>query len=251
MKPVKKIPLLLMFGLMSVFIKTDSLAGDKNQWGYTGHSGPRHWGGLAEEYFLCKAGREQSPININRSILYSSESIQFWYSSRPDNIVNNGHTIQVNMKEGSRITVAGKTYRLLQFHFHSPSEHQINGKPAAMVIHFVHQAEDGQLGVVGLLFDEGPANKTIRQLWKYLPRHPQDEAPLPATIDIKALLPNNRAYYNYTGSLTTPPCSEGVNWMILKGRASVARQQIKQFTRLFPRSVRPVQPINHRIVYAR
>lgn len=251
MKHANKIVLSVVLMLSLVPAQQDSFAGGKSHWGYTGHEGPSHWGDLDPAYRVCQSGREQSPININRSLRSSSKAIHFWYSSTPDNIVNNGHTIQVNMKEGSRITVNGKTYQLLQFHFHSPSEHEINGKHAAMVIHFVHKAEDGQLGVVGLLLDEGGSNRVISQLWQYLPKQHGDEAPLPSMIDIKRLLPVNRAYYTYAGSLTTPPCSEGVNWMVLKGRVSVSRQQIRQFTKLFPHSIRPIQPINHRTVFAR
>ncbi len=240
-----------MFVFCLLLVQQSSVAGGKTHWGYTGHEGPAHWGGLVSDYRVCKSGREQSPVNINGSTTGRSQSIIFGYSTRPNNIVNNGHTIQVNMKKGSRITVNGKIYQLRQFHFHSPSEHQVNGQHAAMVIHFVHQADDGQLGVVGLLLDKGKPNKIIEQLWQYMPEDHGDEAPLPATVDIKRLLPLNRAFYNYSGSLTTPPCSEGVNWMVLKGRASVSRAQIRKFTKLFPRSIRPVQPINHRTIYSR
>ncbi len=229
----------------------NSLAGGKTHWGYTGHEGPAHWGGLSSDYHVCRSGREQSPVNINGSSMGRSRSILFGYSSKPSNIVNNGHTIQVNMKEGSRITVNDKTYELLQFHFHSPSEHQVDGQHAAMVIHFVHKADDGQLGVVGLLLDKGKSNKIIEQLWQYMPEDKGGEAPLPATVEVKRMLPLNRAFYNYSGSLTTPPCSEGVNWMVLKGRGSVSHKQVKKFTTIFPNSIRPIQPINHRTIYSR
>lgn len=251
MKPIKKISLSLILTTTLLLTQQSSFAGGGTHWGYTGHEGPQDWGALDPDYHICQSGREQSPININRSTQSSSKPIHFWYSSEPDNIVNNGHTIQVNMEEGSRIKLNGKIYELLQFHFHSPSEHQINGKHAAMVIHFVHQAEDGQLGVIGLLLDKGPSNQIITQLWQHIPKHHGDEVPLPSMIDIKRLLPVNRAYYNYRGSLTTPPCSEGVNWVVLKGRASVSQQQISKFTRIFRKSVRPVQPIHHRTVYAK
>lgn len=152
------------------------------------------------------------------------------------------------MNNGSTITVDGKTYNLLQFHFHSPSEHTVDGKPADMVAHFVHQAKDGQLGVVAVSMNKGKANKTLASLWKHMPAKPGEKKKLSGKININGLMPGNKAYYNYSGSLTTPPCSEGVNWIVLKNSVEVSTDQVAALTRLFPLSVRPVQPLNDRVI---
>jgi len=225
-------------------------SGGKAHWGYEGHEGPAHWGELSHDYHMCKEGKQQSPINITDTHKGKLDKIKFSYQASAKNIVNNGHTIQVNMNKGSSITVGGKTYHLLQFHFHSPSEHTINGKPADMVAHFVHQAKDGQLGVVGVLINKGKANKVIGQLWKKLPTTSGDSNDLSSDINVKKLLPKSKAYYNYSGSLTTPPCSEGVNWMVLKSPTQVSAAQVKVFTGIFSKSVRPVQALHGRNVKA-
>lgn len=225
-------------------------SGGKAHWGYEGQEGPVHWGELSHDYHMCKDGKQQSPINITNAHKGKLGKIKFSYQASAKNIVNNGHTIQVNMNKGSSITVGGKTYHLLQFHFHSPSEHTVNGKPADMVAHFVHQAKDGQLGVVGVLINKGKANKAIGQLWKKLPTASGDNNDLSSDINVKKLLPKSKAYYNYSGSLTTPPCSEGVNWMVLKSPAQVSATQVKAFTDIFSKSVRPVQPLHGRNIKA-
>lgn len=220
----------------------------KAHWGYEGHEGPAHWGELSHDYHLCKDGKQQSPIDITNAQKGKPGKIKFSYTAGPKNIINNGHTIQVNMNAGSSITVGGKTYNLLQFHFHSPSEHTINGKPADMVAHFVHQAKDGQLGVVAVLLNKGKANTVINQLWKNLPGTAGKGEELSGRINVQGLMPTNKAYYNYSGSLTTPPCSEGVNWMVLQSPIQVSAEQVRAFTDIFSKSVRPVQPLHGRHV---
>ena len=216
----------------------------KSHWGYAGHEGPEHWGGL------CQQGKSQSPIDISNTTPGKLDGIRFSYKASAKEIVNNGHTIQVNMHDGSSISVGGKTYKLLQFHFHSPSEHTINGKPADMVAHFVHQADDGQLGVIGVTMVKGNANATLAELWKHLPGKTGETNALSARLKVSKLLPANKAYYNYAGSLTTPPCSEGVNWMVLQHSIEVSAAQVAAFTNIFAKSVRPVQPLNGRIISA-
>ncbi|HEB58444.1 MAG TPA: carbonic anhydrase family protein [Gammaproteobacteria bacterium] len=227
-----------------------AIAGSDHHWGYEGHEGPMHWGDISHDYHMCKDGKQQSPIDIRGATPKALDAIGFSYTASPKNIVNNGHTIQVNMKPGSTITVGGKTYKLLQFHFHSPSEHKIDGKPADMVAHFVHQADDGQLGVVAVLFKKGKANPIIGKLWKKMPKNHGGNADLAGmSLSVADLLPGNRAYYNYSGSLTTPPCSEGVNWMVLKSPVNVSAAQVKAFTDIFPKSVRPTQPLHGREIH--
>ena len=219
-------------------------------WSYDGEGGPWNWGALKSEFSACDEGRSQSPIDISPVTITSLSDIEFNYKESPLEIVNNGHTIKINYAPGSSITVAGKQYDLLQFHFHSPSEHTIGGKPYDMVAHLVHKAADGQLGVVAVLFKAGSTvNSTIGKLWLNLPEQ-EGVTTQVAGVKINAadLLPPDLTYFNYSGSLTTPPCSEGVNWMVLATPQSVSTEQVKQFTDLFPLSVRPVQPLNGRVV---
>ncbi len=215
-------------------------------WGYADGTGPAHWGDMKHEFSTCKTGKQQSPINISGAHSASLPAISFSYQATPLNVVNNGHTIQVNYAPGSHITVAGKQYELLQFHFHSPSEHEVNGKPADMVAHLVHKAADGQLGVIGVLMKKGTRNPLIEKIWKHMPTHEGEYSKAAIKINAEDLLPANRAYYHYSGSLTTPPCSEGVNWIVLKNMVDVSAAQVGAFTDIFHKSTRPVQPLNGR-----
>lgn len=218
-------------------------------WGYEGNEGPSHWGMLKEDYSLCGEGKMQSPIDIrDHQPAGDSRSIEFHYSAASNpTVVNNGHTIQVNYPQGSYAVIGGKRYDLLQFHFHSPSEHMINGKPADMVAHLVHKASDGELAVVAVLFGKGGENGALKAVWEEMPHH-QGEETVHGQVNAEDLLPGNKSYFHYTGSLTTPPCSEGVNWNVLKTAVSVSDEQVAAFTSIFPKSVRPVQPLHGRTV---
>lgn len=225
-------------------------AGGKAQWGYGGHEGPEHWGDLSHDYATCKTGKNQSPININSNTAAKLADIKFSYQATPIDVVNNGHTIQVNYAKGSMLNVGGKAYNLLQFHFHSPSEHEVNGKPYDMVAHLVHQAADGQLGVIGVLMKVGKANPVIGSIWSHMPKKAGENNKMEATVNVADLLPGNHSYYNYSGSLTTPPCSEGVNWMVMQIPVEVSSEQVAAFTGIFAKSVRPVQAVNDRTIHA-
>lgn len=238
----------LVAGIVTLILYSGAVASETAHWSYEGHGGPDHWGELNHDYTMCKDGKQQSPIDISKTTGLKLPPILLSYKATAKNIVNNGHTIQINMNEGSSIKLGDKTYKLLQFHFHSPSEHTINGRHADMVVHLVHKADDGQLGVIGMLLDTGKENSVITTLWKNLPTKTGEERPLPADLDVSRLMPPNMSYYNYSGSLTTPPCSEGVNWMVLRSRGKVSAEQIETFTKLFPKSIRPVQPLNGRVV---
>jgi len=220
-------------------------------WSYAGETSPAHWGDLKSEFSTCKSGKQQSPINITGA--HSSAALPAItprYQSVPLHVLNNGHTIQVNIAPGSHITVAGKQYELLQFHFHSPSEHEVDGTPADMVAHLVHKAADGQLGVIGVLMKKAGNNPLIEKIWKHLPVHQGEYSKAAITINAGDLLPKTLDYYHYSGSLTTPPCSEGVNWMVLKNTVEVSADQVRAFTNIFQKSTRPVQPLNGRSLKA-
>lgn len=219
-------------------------------WGYTGIGAPQYWGDLKEDYVLCKEGHQQSPIDISSATIASLPAIKVDYKSTPLDILNNGHAIQVNYSAGSSISVAGKKYNLLQFHFHSPSEHTIGGKAHDMVAHLVHKADDGQLAVIGIMIDGGgPENPFISKLWSAFPSASGDHnTPEGVEINVAGLLPKDLNHFNYSGSLTTPPCSEGVNWFVLSAPVQVSDAQLQQFRNSIFHDARPVQPVNGRVV---
>lgn len=210
--------------------------------------GPSYWGTLADEWKTCSLGQEQSPVNI----AYSRESealspIRFNWGTTPLKIKNNGHTLQVNYAPGSSIRVNGVTYQLLQFHFHAPSEHTIGGKAADMEVHFVHVSDQGVLAVVGVLMRGGSENRVLKQILHYAPGEGVEVTVAGVNINGNDLLPKDRDYYTYAGSLTTPPCSEGARWHVLKDGISVGTGQASEFEHLFHGSTaRPVQPLNNR-----
>ena len=237
--------------LISILLSsTVFAAGGKAHWGYEGDEGPSHWGDLSNDYATCKTGKSQSPINIDLTTTAKLANIKFNYQASAIDVVNNGHTIQVNYAQGSTLSVGGKNYKLLQFHFHSPSEHEVNGKPYDMVAHLVHQAADGQLGVIGVLMKVGKANSVIASIWNHMPKESGGHNVVDATLNVAELLPSNHRYYNYSGSLTTPPCSEGVNWMVMQTPVEISAEQVSAFTAIFAKSVRPVQPNNGRLIHA-
>ena len=248
---MKRNKLILTALLCGILFSGFALAsGGKAHWGYEGHEGPTNWGDLSHDYAMCKSGKSQSPIDITSSAAAKLADIKFSYKATPIDVVNNGHTIQVNYAKGSTLNVGGKTYKLLQFHFHSPSEHKVNGKPYDMVAHLVHQAADGQLGVVGVMMTVGKANPVIGSIWSNMPKTAGEQNTVKDTVNVADLLPANHSYFNYSGSLTTPPCSEGVNWMVMQTPIDVSAEQVAGFTSIFAKSVRPVQPVNGRIIHA-
>lgn len=223
--------------------------GHGGHWGYTGETGPAHWGDLSEAYHMCKAGTHQSPVDIRDAKHMDAPAVAMKYQATPLKVVNNGHTIQVNYAGGSTLTVDGKVYELAQFHFHNPSEHTQNGKPALMEAHLVHKAADGSLAVVGVFLKEGAENPVLARIWPHLPSEVNHEKAVEGTqVNVDDLLPAKRAYFNYSGSLTTPPCSEGVTWLVMDQSVEVSRAQADKFLGLIHSNARPVQPLNDRAV---
>ncbi len=216
---------------------------------YTGDHGPEHWGDLSAEFAPCKTGQQQTPINITQTQGAALSPLQFNYLPSELRIINNGHTVQMNYEEGSTLVVGDQTYKLLQFHFHTPSEHTINGQHSAMELHLVHQNEAKQLAVVGLMINEGENNSALQQFWNSFPGQNYIEQVSPAIrYNIRDLLPSNQSYYNYSGSLTTPPCSENVNWFLLKEPITVSSEQLANFKRFYELNARPVLDLNGREV---
>lgn len=219
-------------------------------WAYGGEGGPDNWGKLKSEFETCTKGTRQSPIDIKEGARLELEPIRFDYKASPLRIVDNGHTVQVNYVEGSSISVAGERYDLKQFHFHKPAEERIDGRSFALVAHLVHQSVEGRLAVVAVLFDmREQDNAFLRGLWPHLPLEPKREVFNSAvTIDVNELLPESRTYFTYMGSLTTPPCSEGVRWIVLKTPVEVSPKQVAVFGRLYMANARPIQPSNGRLI---
>ena len=224
-------------------------AGAGAHWGYSGHEGPAHWGDLDKSYASCKLGKEQSPIDIKGATKAQMPAIAFDYKDGPLKIINNGHTVQVNFDKGSSIKVGDKKYDLLQTHFHTPSEELVNGKSYDMVWHLVHKSAEGKLAVVGVLVKSGAKNGAIEAVAANLPKEVgKEQAASGATINAANLLPTNRGYYHFAGSLTTPPCSEGVSWYVLKDPIEASPEQVKKFGAIFGSNARPAQPLNARMV---
>ena len=225
--------------------------GGEVHWDYEGANGPQAWGQLKPEFNLCAIGKRQSPINIEEgnTLAGPAEPIQFSYNPSNGMVVNNGHTIQVDVQGENSITVRGTNYRLTQFHFHTPSEEQINGKRFSMVAHLVHKSDAGQLAVVAVLMEVAGTNPLIDKVWTYMPLDTGDRVAMPRELlDMNELLPADQRYYQFMGSLTTPPCSEGVLWMVLKQPMKISKVQYKLFSQLYPNNARPVQPVNGRPV---
>lgn len=220
-------------------------------WGYAGETGPAHWGDLNPEFKMCGVGQKQSPINIVAAVEGNLPELSFNYAETALELVNNGHTIKVNYAPGSSIQVGGDEYKLLQFHFHSLSENAVEGKLFPVEAHLVHANGAGELAVVGVLFDEGAANPLLEKLWRYTPSKANSTMSVATSVSVTELLPSSAAYYGFTGSLTTPPCTEGVRWMVLKQPVTASAEQIKKFRSFFGdhNTNRPVQPLNGRTVY--
>ncbi len=218
-------------------------------WAYTGHhGGPKQWAELDPKFEACAKGTRQSPIDIRGAVKSELPALEFAYGSAEPTIVNNGHTIQVNFSAGQSVKVGDKTYELLQFHFHTPSEEQVAGKHSAMVAHFVHRNAAGELGVVGVLIQPGKSNAAYAPIFAHLPRAGEKITVDDLKLDLPAMLPAEKGYYAFEGSLTTPPCSEGVNWMVLKKPITLGADQIKAFRRMYNANARPIQAANGRAI---
>ncbi|MGG1650648.1 carbonic anhydrase [Paenibacillus sp. NRS-1780] len=219
-------------------------------WSYEGEEGPEHWGELEKDFAACGNGHEQSPVNIEHSRMeawQTQQPIQVHYTNTKVSILNNGHTVQINAASpGNDIVLDGTKFTLKQFHFHHPSEHQIDGKNADMELHFVHQGDNGSTAVLGVLIQGGKENKAFSRIWSKLPKDVSQEEALEGELNLAILLPKDLHSIRYNGSLTTPPCTEHVNWTVLEQPIEMSADQISRFAALFPDNHRPVQQLGAR-----
>jgi carbonic anhydrase len=217
-------------------------------WDYQGSGGPERWGRMKPEFAKCSSGTRQSPIDIRDGIKVELDPVQFDYKPSAFKVVDNGHTIQVNVAPGNAIEVMGQRFELVQFHFHRPSEERIDGKAFDMVAHLVHKNLEGRLAVVAVLLEKGSAQPVVQSVWNNLPLEKGDEIAARTPIDLNRLLPAERGYFTYMGSLTTPPCSEGVLWMVMKQPVPISGEQVDIFARLYPMNARPIQSASGRLI---
>jgi len=222
-----------------------------SHWGYVGEGAPEHWGALSEENKTCQTGMNQSPINIETTLNAHLSPLEVHYSDGPVALINNGHTIQAGLKTttADTITINGKTFTLQQFHFHAPSENTIHGKHYAMEMHLVHKDASGAIAVVAVMFNKGAENSELNKLWATMPEKTDQSTSIAAQMDLNALLPGDKTFWRFSGSLTTPPCSEGVTWIVMKHPLTLSETQLKKFTHTMHHdNNRPAQPLNGRVV---
>lgn len=222
-------------------------------WSYSGETKPEKWGDLDPQYKMCTNGKEQSPIDIEFSqVKHDSHlsKIKMDYQSTVFSLENNGHTIQANSHYShNSITIDDVKYQFTQFHFHTPSEHQFNGKNLDMELHLVHKNAKGQIAVLGMLIKEGQENTRFSPIWDHLPqKETKDKIKIQDPLNLSEILPKDQKAFRYTGSLTTPPCTQNVKWVILEQPIEMSKEQIEKFVRIFPDDHRPVKELNGRVI---
>ena len=236
---------------VALIATSPALANHHQAFGYGADNGSEKWGQLDGKYALCESGDMQSPIDLAGANAIGNIVLTVNYRAGPLTVANNGLTVQADFAPGSTMTSGGMTFNLIQIHFHSPSEHAISGKRYPLTGHFVHATEDGKLGVLGVMFEEGAANAELAKILAAAPEEKSDPAMVNGqSIDPNGMLPADRSVYRYMGSLTTPPCSEGVNWHVLKEPITASEDQIEAFEELMGDSARPVRALNNRLVVA-
>ena len=218
-------------------------------WSYGGETGPGVWGSLHPSFAACAAGTEQSPVDLDTDIA-AGDTEWLVAAHRPGaaTVENNGHTFVAHMEAAGGIALGAGRYQLAGLHFHHGSEHTVSGQRLPLEMHLVHRDAQGALAVLGVLFAEGAHNAALDPLWKHLAASAKEPVALPGRFDVRTLLPADRAAWQYRGSLTTPPCSEGVSWVVFSTPLTISRQQIAAFAALFPNNYRPTQPLGRRVV---
>ncbi len=224
----------------------DLAQGHDSHWGYSGEEGPDMWGSMKEEFRVCSTGVSQSPVDIPKKTQKLKNDIHLDWQSEKGSVVNNGHTIQVNLPGRSRALIAGQSYTLKQFHIHTPSEHQVSGLSYPMEVHFVHSTSEGRLAVLGVFVEIGSPSQEFGKIMPYMPAKSDSPATETSLLNLASIVPKDLSVFRYSGSLTTPPCSEGVLWSVLSEPVEMSTDQVTAFRRLFSINARPVQPLGAR-----
>ena len=243
--------LLSLFLLAPLTISGAQAAETEPHWSYSGDDGPEHWGELSDKFSRCRDGQNQSPVDLVADYHVELPELVFQYHGTPLRETNNGHTIKLDVQPGNFLEVPEKDlkFEFLQGHFHSPSEHTVNGKHFPMEIHLVHTDDDGGLVVVGIMVEEGEEDAMLNRIWSFMPEHAGESTESPLTVFESGVLPPTRDYFSYDGSLTTPPCSEGVTWIVFRKLFTASAEQVARFKqRVGPATNRPVQPKNARAI---
>lgn len=268
-----KFTVTLVFGLLTLIIlscgeKTDSPQVEKEKqvqqsarpthWGYGEENGPDKWASLDQAYSECEQGHSQSPIDIKLPVTgsnhewkieYGTTFLNISHNQHVDDIIDNGHTIQVDCAAGSKLTINNKIYELKQFHFHTPSENTVDGKHHPMEMHMVHKSEDNSLAVYAVFFNTGKHNDNFNPIVSNLPNKPGEKISMDGVVlDISKLLPKDTKSYHFMGSLTTPPCTENVNWVVAVQPVELSADQINEFSKRLGKNNRPTQPLNDRVI---
>jgi len=252
-KLLKYLPIVAASASLTSILKSQrTVAGGKSSdinWDYIGENGTENWAELSPEYQICKIGKSQSPINVKSPISLEPPQISINYKEAPINLINNGHTIQVNYTPGSMLKIGDKDFELLQFHFHHPSEHLLDGESFPMEVHFVHKAPDNTLAVLGIFIRAGHENNALKSIWDVMPTSKLSTKKVSnKMLNAAEILPQEQSFYTYSGSLTTPPCSEIVTWVVYKKPIEMSQQQINKFAQLYPNNARPTQSIGQRLL---
>ena len=227
-----------------LFLFSTTIVMAQTHWEYAGENGPDHWAQLTADFSLCGNGKNQSPINLSHMVDSNLTPIQFNYTGSAQEIVNNGHTVQVNYQPGSSITIDNHIFELKQFHFHAPSENHIDGVTFPMEAHLVHADAQGNLAVIAVMFELGGFNTMLDSLWQKMPATVGAKKPLLSAINVMNLLPENKEYFRFNGSLTTPPCTEGVEWLVMKHPVKITQSQVSAFQQVMGHANnRPIQQV--------
>ena len=221
----------------------------KTPWSYKGKEGPESWGKLSTEFATCAAGRNQSPINIDKTTHASLKPLKSIQKFPARDIANDGHSVSVNFKEGNMLVLDSAAYQMKQLNFHSPSEHTIHGKIFPLEAQFLHSDSKGNLTIIAVMYTEGKANLGLAKLWGQITKEVSEPVVLKNRVTPNELIPDNQSYYRLSGSLTTPPCTEGVRWLVMKTPMTASKEQIKALNEVITfDNNRPLQALNGRII---
>lgn len=238
----------LLFIALAAF-SVSAAATDAPHWSYDGDAAPQNWSKLSPDFHLCEQGKAQSPINIKEALPVHPHPLKLSYQLPPVSVINNGHSVQVNVQQGDFATLDGDKFVLQQFHFHSPSENTLNGKSFPMEAHFVHMDAEGEVAVIAVMFETGKANPELEKIWQQMPEKAGESVMLKEKVSLDGLLPKDLTHYRFSGSLTTPPCTEGVRWLVVKQPQTLSEAQLEKFQHVMHHANnRPVQGLHGRVV---